>query len=227
MAGSAGVAPGDRMAGSAGVAPGDRMAGSAGAAQADEPAPPAPPAPPAHPPASAGRLQISPQDVAGISEAAARLNMFPAGRRDAALVGNFSNLSHEWRRWPAEVVGAFLLVVAGAGGAVVAAKLHSGEGSAALAVPPGLTVMVVILFMGAVSGAHLNPVVSVAFALRHEFPWRRVPVYIVAQVLGAVMACSSSGGCSSRRLISVRPSPIREPATFALRLSRRSSLSAS
>ena len=36
-------------------------------------------------------------------------------------------------------------------------------------------VMAVILFMGAVSGAHLNPAVSIAFALRRDFPWKRVP----------------------------------------------------
>src|SRR5262249_1163547 len=54
---------------------------------------------------------------------------------------------------------------------------------------PGLTVMVVILFMGAVSGAHLNPAVSIAFAARGDFPWRRVPFYIIAQLVGATLAC--------------------------------------
>jgi aquaporin Z len=49
-------------------------------------------------------------------------------------------------------------------------------------------VTAIILFMGAVSGAHLNPAVSVAFALRGDFPWRRVPAYIAAQLLGAVLA---------------------------------------
>jgi aquaporin Z len=43
--------------------------------------------------------------------------------------------------------------------------------------------------MGAVSGAHLNPVVSIAFAARGDFPWKRVPGYIAAQVLGATIAC--------------------------------------
>jgi aquaporin Z len=50
-------------------------------------------------------------------------------------------------------------------------------------------VMAVILFMGARSGAHLNPAVTVAFALRRDFPWRRVPGYIVSQTVGAVLAC--------------------------------------
>ncbi len=59
---------------------------------------------------------------------------------------------------------------------------------AARVVSPALMVMAVILFMGAVSGAHLNPAVSVAFALRGDFPWRRVPLYVVAQFAGAVLA---------------------------------------
>jgi aquaporin Z len=44
------------------------------------------------------------------------------------------------------------------------------------------------MFMGKVSGAHLNPAVSVAFALRGDFPWRRVPGYIVVQLIGATLA---------------------------------------
>jgi len=49
-------------------------------------------------------------------------------------------------------------------------------------------VLAIIMFMGAVSGAHLNPAVSIAFALRGDFPWRRIPRYLVAQFLGAVLA---------------------------------------
>ena len=59
---------------------------------------------------------------------------------------------------------------------------------AAAVVAPGLMVMAIILFMGAVSGAHLNPGVSLAFALRGDFPWRRVPGYIVIQLIGATLA---------------------------------------
>src|SRR5438034_3733608 len=56
-------------------------------------------------------------------------------------------------------------------------------------VAPALMVAAVILFMGAVSGAHLNPAVSLAFALRGDFPWRRVPGYLVIQLVGAALAC--------------------------------------
>jgi aquaporin Z len=53
---------------------------------------------------------------------------------------------------------------------------------------PGLMVMVIIYFMGTVSGAHLNPAVTLAFAVRRNFPWRRVPGYVVAQICGGGVA---------------------------------------
>jgi aquaporin Z len=58
----------------------------------------------------------------------------------------------------------------------------------AAVVAPGLMVMGVIMFMGKVSGAHLNPAVSVAFWLRGDFPGRRVPGYVVVQLAGATLA---------------------------------------
>lgn len=102
-------------------------------------------------------------------------------------VAEFWDPRLEYRRLFAEVLGTFLLVLVAAGGGLLHAK---GEISlAAAAVAPALMVMAVILSMGAVSGAHLNPVVSLAFALRRDFPWRRVPGYIVAQLAGAALAC--------------------------------------
>jgi aquaporin Z len=93
------------------------------------------------------------------------------------------------RRLFSELLGTFLLVMAGAG-AVVVDAVSGGEISRTAAVAaPGLTVMAVILFMGGVSGAHLNPIVSIAFALRHDFPWRRCFGYVLAQLIGATLAC--------------------------------------
>jgi aquaporin Z len=100
---------------------------------------------------------------------------------------DFDNPTLSYRRVFSEVLGTFLLVLAAAGGGL----LH-GKGQISLAaavVAPGLTVLAIILFMGAVSGAHLNPAVSVAFALRGDFPWWRVPGYIVAQLVGATLGC--------------------------------------
>lgn len=102
-------------------------------------------------------------------------------------LAEFSDPRFEYRRLFAEVLGTFLLVLAAAGGGLLHAKGEIGLPAAVVA--PGLTVMAIILAMGAVSGAHLNPVVSVAFAVRGDFPWRRVPGYIVAQLVGATLAC--------------------------------------
>ncbi len=100
---------------------------------------------------------------------------------------DFDDPRREWRRLFSELLGTFALVLAAAGGGLLHAK---GQISlAAAVVAPGLMVMAVILFMGAVSGAHLNPAVSLAFALRGDFPWRRVPGYIVIQLVGATLAC--------------------------------------
>jgi aquaporin Z len=101
---------------------------------------------------------------------------------------DFTDLRYEWRRLFSELFGTFLLVLAAAGAAVVQDRSRGQIGRIAEVTAPGLTVLAVILFMGAVSGAHLNPIVSIAFALRRDFLWRRVPGYIVAQVLGAVLA---------------------------------------
>ncbi|MGP0101179.1 MAG: MIP/aquaporin family protein [Solirubrobacteraceae bacterium] len=99
----------------------------------------------------------------------------------------FDDPALEWRRLFSELLGTFMLVLVAAGGGI----LH-GEGQISLAaavVAPGLMVMAIILFMGAVSGAHLNPAVSLSFALRGDFPWKRVPGYVVIQLAGAALAC--------------------------------------
>jgi len=102
---------------------------------------------------------------------------------------DFDDVRLEWRRLFSEFLGTFLLVLVGAGGAVVDAASGGQIGRAAGVAAPGLLVLAVILFMGAVSGAHLNPAVTLAFALRGDFPWRRVPGYIVVQLVAAVGAC--------------------------------------
>jgi aquaporin Z len=101
---------------------------------------------------------------------------------------NFDDPRHEWRRLFAEVLGTFFLVLVGAGGGVVDAVSHGAIGRGAGVTAPGLMVMAIILFMGAVSGAHLNPAVTLGFALRGDFPWRRVPGYIIAELVGSTLA---------------------------------------
>jgi aquaporin Z len=108
-----------------------------------------------------------------------------------AVQRDFRNPSLEGRRLFAEGFGTFLLVMVGAGGAVVSALAPGQIPAVARTTAPGLMVMAIILSMGATSGAHLNPAVSVAFAARGDFPWKRVPGYIIAQLIGATLACAT------------------------------------
>jgi aquaporin Z len=96
---------------------------------------------------------------------------------------------YEWRRLFSEALGTFFLVLVAVGAGMVNARFggHAVPYSARV-VAPALMVTAIILFMGAVSGAHLNPAVSIAFALRRDFPWKRVPPYVVAQFAGAILA---------------------------------------
>jgi aquaporin Z len=109
----------------------------------------------------------------------------PGGRLARAA---FIDPKHEGRRLFAEAWGTFLTVMVTLGGLMSLALSH-GQISYALAkLAAGLAVTAVIYSMGAVSGAHINPAVTVAFAVRGNFPWRRVPGYLIAQVLGGVAA---------------------------------------
>ncbi len=100
---------------------------------------------------------------------------------------DFEDPGLAYRRLFSEVLGTFMLLLAAAGGGILHAKGQISLSAAVVA--PGLTVTAIILFMGAVSGAHLNPVVSLAFALRGDFPRRRLLGYVVAQLVGATLAC--------------------------------------
>jgi aquaporin Z len=107
-----------------------------------------------------------------------------------AWTRDFDDLSFEWRRLFSEVLGTFLLVLVAAGAAVVNARSHGEVPLDARVVAPGLMVMAIIYFMGTISGAHLNPAVSIAFALRQNFPWKRVPGYVAAQLVGSLLAAT-------------------------------------
>jgi aquaporin Z len=103
-------------------------------------------------------------------------------------ITDFNNPRQEWRRLASELLGTFFLVIAAAGGGMMGQAFPGVISHGAAVVAPALTVVAVILFMGKISGAHLNPAVSFAFALRGDFPWRRVPAYVVVQLAGATLA---------------------------------------
>ena len=103
-------------------------------------------------------------------------------------IADFADPNQEWRRLFSEFYGTFLLVLVAAGGGMIGQAFPNTISRTAAVVAPGLMVLGIIMFMGKVSGAHLNPAVSVAFSLRGDFPWRRVPGYIIAQFAGATVA---------------------------------------
>jgi aquaporin Z len=134
-------------------------------------------------PQQSGQAQPMSRSVAAMAEALGVTQHSLHERLD------FENTDFAWRRLFSELFGTFLLVFVAAGGGIVNARFGGhAVPLAARVVAPGVMVMSIILFMGGVSGAHLNPVVSIAFALRRDFAWRRVPGYIVAQFAGGLLA---------------------------------------
>jgi aquaporin Z len=88
----------------------------------------------------------------------------------------------------AELVGTFALTFVGAGGVVIATVTNGAVSDAARFVAPGLLIMAMTYSFGNLSGAHFNPVVTLAFASRGDFRWSRVPGYWLAQFVGAILA---------------------------------------
>ena len=107
---------------------------------------------------------------------------------------NFStnplDTSMEWRRLLTEALGAFLLTLVAAGPATISAATGQQISQPAAVVAPGLVVMALIYTVGDVSGAHFNPVVTLGFAIRDDFPWRRVPGYMASQFVGGILAAA-------------------------------------
>src|SRR3954454_8509396 len=118
-----------------------------------------------------------------------RASMWRLVELEVATNRAFDDPRLEWRRLFSELLGTFFLVLVGAGGAVVNAQSDGAISRGAAVTAPALMVMAIILFMGTISGVHLNPAVTLGFAARGDFPWRRVPGYIVVQLIGSTLAC--------------------------------------
>ncbi|AMZ72064.1 MULTISPECIES: aquaporin Z [Pseudomonas] len=91
------------------------------------------------------------------------------------------------KRSTTELLGTFWLVLGGCGSAVLAA---SGIGVLGVALAFGLTVLTMAFAIGHISGCHLNPAVSVGLYVGGRFPARELPAYIIAQVIGGVLAAA-------------------------------------
>lgn len=91
----------------------------------------------------------------------------------------------------AEMLGTFALVVGCISPAVVAAHTGGDLGLPAIAAANGITVMMLIYAIGEISGAHMNPAVTIAFAVAKRLPWATVPGYVVAQSVGAIAGAAT------------------------------------
>ncbi|XP_052203963.1 probable aquaporin NIP-type [Diospyros lotus] len=87
----------------------------------------------------------------------------------------------------AEAVGTFFLVFAGCG-SVAVDKIYGSVTFPGICVVWGLIIMVMVYSVGHISGAHLNPAVTITFAIFRHFPYKQVPMYIIGQMLGSIFA---------------------------------------
>jgi aquaporin NIP len=95
------------------------------------------------------------------------------------------------RRSVAEIIGTFALVFCGTGAIIIDKETGGAVSHAGVAVTFGLIVMAMIYGLGEISGAHLNPAVSIAFTLAGRLPVRALAPYITSQIIGALLASAT------------------------------------
>lgn len=114
------------------------------------------------------------------------------------------------KRLAAEALGSLMLVAVVIGSGVMAERLAQGNTAVALlanAIATGAVLFVLISIFGPISGAHFNPVVSVAFAIRGELPWQLTQGYIVAQIVGACLGAVLAHAMFALPLLQVSAHP--------------------
>ncbi len=93
------------------------------------------------------------------------------------------------KKYYAETLGTFAMVFCGCGAMTINEVTNGSISHVGVAVTWGLIVMAMIYAFGEISGAHFNPAVTIGFAFAKKFSWRLVPKYIIAQAIGAILAC--------------------------------------
>lgn len=95
------------------------------------------------------------------------------------------------KKYIVELVGTFFLVFVGCGAMVINTEMNGVITHAGVAMTWGLIVMVLIYSLGEISGAHLNPAVTVGFWVAKRFKWKEVTPYVLSQLVGALLASYS------------------------------------
>ena len=91
----------------------------------------------------------------------------------------------------AEIVGTFILILFGCGAVHAAVLMNAQSGVWQVAIVWGAGVMLAVFVVGGISGAHINPAITVALATWGKFSWREVPAYIASQLAGAFLAAAT------------------------------------
>lgn len=102
-----------------------------------------------------------------------------------------------WRRATAELIGTAFLLAAVVGSGIMGERLSGGNAAVALLVntlATGAALVTLIYSFGPISGAHLNPVVTLGLASRYRFAWPEVPIYLLAQFAGATIGIIGAHG---------------------------------
>ncbi len=121
------------------------------------------------------------------------------------------------RRLVGEALGTAFLLATVIGSGIMAERLAGGNTAIALlgnTIPTGAILVVIIIVFGPLSGAHFNPAVTIAFALRREFPWRETVPYIAAQVVGGVIGMLLAHGMFEEPLVQVSTHARSGPAQW-------------
>ncbi|MDB4297729.1 MIP family channel protein [Flavobacteriaceae bacterium] len=92
------------------------------------------------------------------------------------------------KKYYAEFIGTFTLIFCGCGAMTINEVTNGSVGHVGIGITWGFVVIAMIYSLGDISGAHLNPAVSIAFAYAKKFSWKEVPKYVLAQFLGAIVA---------------------------------------
>jgi aquaporin NIP len=92
------------------------------------------------------------------------------------------------RNYAAELIGTFALVFCGTGAIIIDQQSAGSVTHVGIAITFGLIIMSMIYSLGNISGAHLNPAVSIAFTIAKRFPLKQLPGYIISQLAGALLA---------------------------------------
>lgn len=92
------------------------------------------------------------------------------------------------QKYLAELIGTFALVFFGTGAVIVGVETGGAITNMGIAIVFGLIVMAMVYALGDISGAHLNPAVTIAFVISGRFPVGDMPAYIVSQITGAILA---------------------------------------